>query len=221
MRLVLEGDVFYLPRYALHRPACHEFLNGRVYEPQTHALVTKLLAERGGNMIHAGTFFGDMLPSFAHACPGTLYAFEPVLENYVLAKLCVEANALGNVALFNAALGHELGIGHVYTGTTLHHGGASEISDRGQIPTLMPIDALDLSDLTLLRLDVEGYELPVLKGAERTLRRCCPIILIEDYKGTCGGFLGALGYEKSGEIPGLELWLDSAKHRDVAVPVHY
>jgi FkbM family methyltransferase len=210
-RLMLEGDAFFLPRYALHRPACREFLEGRLYEPDTHALVAKLFAERRGDMIHAGTFFGDMLPAFSRACQGTVYAFEPVLENYVLAKLCVETNKLRNVALFNAALGAGLEIGHVDAGTSLHRGGASEISDHGQTTTIMPIDGLGLSELSVLHLDVEGYELPTLKGAESTLRRCRPTVLIEDYKSTCSGFLETLDYVQSGEVPGLAIWVHRAK----------
>lgn len=206
-RLVLAEDAFYLPRYALHRPACREVLNGRLHEPETHALVTKLLSSRSGDMIHAGTFFGDMLPSFSRACQGTVYAFEPVLENYVLAKLCVESNKLGNVALFNAGLGEEVGVGHVDTGTSIHRGGECEISESGQTTTIMSIDLLGLSDLAVLQLDVEGYELPALKGAASTLRRCRPVVLIEDDKAECSGFLEALGYVRSGEIPELAIWV--------------
>lgn len=158
-------------------------------------------------MIHAGTFFGDMLPSFSRACQGTVYAFEPVLENYVLAKLCVESNKLGNVALFNAGLGEEVGVGHVDTGTSIHRGGECEISESGQTTTIMSIDLLGLSDLAVLQLDVEGYELPALKGAASTLRRCRPVVLIEDDKAECSGFLEALGYVRSGEIPELAIWV--------------
>jgi len=205
-RVTLDGSTYYLPKYALHRPACREFLEGRFYEPETHALVAKLLAERPGDMVHAGTFFGDMLPSFSRACGGTVFAFEPVLENYVLARLCVERNAFHNIALFHAGLGDALGVGRVDVGGAVHRGGGSEMADSGQTTTLMRIDNLELTNLAVLQLDVEGYELPALKGAQRTIDRCKPVILIEDYKKTSAALLRSLEYERSGEVPGLDIW---------------
>jgi FkbM family methyltransferase len=151
-----------------------------------------------------------MLPSFSRACAGTVYAFEPVLENYVLAKLCVEQNGLANVALFNAGLSDQLGVGRVDTGSSVHRGGGSEISDYGQPTTMISIDALDLANLSVLQLDVEGHEISALRGAERTIRRCRPVILIEDYKKLCGTLLESLGYQQSGKIPGLEIWLHAS-----------
>jgi hypothetical protein len=85
-------------------------LSGRLYEPRTDKLVSRFLECRGGDLIHAGTFFGDMLPTFSRSCPGTVYAFEPVLENFILAKLCVDTNKLENVFLINAGLGDNLSI---------------------------------------------------------------------------------------------------------------
>lgn len=42
-----------------------------------------------------------------------------------------------------------------------------------------PLDALDL-DPAFIKLDVQGHELAVLEGGERTLRRARPTLLIED-----------------------------------------
>lgn len=205
-RININSSAYFVPVYALHRPACREFIDGKLYEPQTHTLVHQILSRRSGDMIHAGAFFGDMLATFSRACAGVVYAFEPVLENYILAKLCVEDNKLGNVALFNAGLSDRLSVGHVDVGASLHRGGGSEISDRGQMTTLIPIDMLELDNVALIQLDVEGHELQALRGAEHTLRRCRPTVLIEDNNKVCGTFLDSLHYTYCGEIPGLEIW---------------
>ena len=51
----------------------------------------------------------------------------------------------------------------------------------------------------VLKIDVEGAELSVLKGALDTLRKSRPIILIEIHSeellAACIAFLGPLGYE--------------------------
>jgi FkbM family methyltransferase len=44
---------------------------------------------------------------------------------------------------------------------------------------LTPLDDLDLRDVAFIKIDVEGHELPVLRGAQRTLTQHRPVILIE------------------------------------------
>ncbi|MGE5270682.1 MAG: FkbM family methyltransferase [Thiohalocapsa sp.] len=43
----------------------------------------------------------------------------------------------------------------------------------------IPLDSLGLEDVDFIKIDVEGWELDVVKGAEDTIRRCHPVILIE------------------------------------------
>jgi FkbM family methyltransferase len=206
-KIRLDGSTHFLPRYAFGRPACRSLRNGELYEPKTHELVAMLLSEFGGDMVHAGTFFGDMLPSFAGHCQGTVYAFEPVLENFVLAKLSVEANGLRNVALFNSALSGSIGTIHIDTGDEAAHlGGASRVADSGQLVSTLTVDSLGLQNVNIIQLDVEGHELSALKGARATLLRCEPVVLIEDNHDECGGWLRGIEYEALGAIPGLSVW---------------
>jgi len=41
------------------------------------------------------------------------------------------------------------------------------------------VDALNLTDLDLLQLDIEGYEWHALMGARETIARCRPVIQVE------------------------------------------
>jgi len=41
------------------------------------------------------------------------------------------------------------------------------------------LDELELTDVRFVKLDIEGHELPALRGAERTVRRDRPLLLIE------------------------------------------
>lgn len=209
-RVEIGHEVYFVPDYAMHPTACKEILAGRYYEPLTHELIRLLLDSRPGNLIHAGTFFGDMLPSFSKKCPGIVYAYEPVLENYVLAKLCIQQNNLTNVHLWNVGLGNDFSIAHIDTGedAILHYGGSSQIGNVGQITTLARIDSFDLQDISVIQLDVEGFELQALKGAVNTIEACKPTILIEDNSNNCDTFLSGLGYLFVGNVPGLMVWSD-------------
>lgn len=204
----LDGASYFIPQYAAHRPACKMMLAGSYYEPATHQLVSLLFNQWSGDMIHAGTFFGDMLPSFSKKCPGTVYAFEPVLENYVLAKTCLMRNRIKNVALFNSGLGEKVEIAYMATSDVKngHNGGASCVADDGQVTTTVAIDSLSLDQLSVLQLDVEGFELSALRGAAATIARNRPVILVEDNEHNCAEFLGTNGYAFVGEIPNLFVW---------------
>jgi hypothetical protein len=41
------------------------------------------------------------------------------------------------------------------------------------------LDALDLPKVDFIKVDVEGHELAVLRGAVATLERCMPTLLVE------------------------------------------
>lgn len=209
-RVDLGSEVHFVPGYAIHRPACQEIIAGRYYEPLSHILIGALLDERPGDLIHAGTFFGDMLPSFSKKCFGMVYAFEPVLENYILAKLCVQQNELSNVILWNVGLGRDISTARIDTGekASHHHGGASRIGESGQLTSLLCIDSLGLKDVSVIQLDVEGFELDALKGAVQTIQTCKPTVLIEDNSNNCAPFLEGLGYVYIGRIPGLAVWTE-------------
>lgn len=201
------GDRYFVPSYASHRPAVRDLLGGVRYEPATHDFVHDFCGTFGGSIVHAGTFFGDMLPDFSRAVSGNVYAFEPVLENYILARLCVDRNDLLNVVLMNAALSDGLGALRIDTSDGgKHAGGSSTISDNGAICVGIDIDRLAIDDLVLIQLDVEGHELAVLKGAQTTIKNCRPVITVEDNNGNCSDLLGNIKYEFVGEIPGLKIW---------------
>jgi FkbM family methyltransferase len=85
----------------------------------------------------------------------------------------------------------------------------------GNIP-LMTIDSLDLGEVDLIQLDVEGGEFEALEGARETIARCRPVIILE-VKAT-QAFYGRtpddlriaverLGYERKNRFGRDELWV--------------
>lgn len=206
---------FYLPERAGHRVAVREFAEGRYYEPFTHLAFKTILEGKGGrNAVHAGAFFGDMLHTLSK-CAALVYAFEPVLENFIFAKKNAERLGLRNVILFNAGLGEVDGLLPIRTtdkqgrfiggGSTFNTGPRTEQHVYETAPVFR-IDSLPVADVALIELDVEGFELQALKGAVATIERDRPVILIEDNKDNCGDFLVSLGYEFSFATKGLGFW---------------
>jgi len=210
-----KGDEHHcVPAYAAHRPACRAILGGRYFEPMTHDFIHHLGAMEVGDLVHAGTFFGDMIPSFCKAFSGgTVYCFEPSLENYVLARLCVERNGTANALLFNAALSDSVRNHKIRTldSEGVHLGGASEIGGTGATVPSLTIDQFAFRNLICIQLDVEGHELFALKGAVQSLDIHQPVVMIEDNHRTCADFLTQRGYAHVLDIPGLQVWVTARR----------
>jgi FkbM family methyltransferase len=103
----------------------------------------------------------------------TVVTFEPDALNW----RCLDINVTeANVTKLNAALGSDHGVAGV------HHDelncGASYLVEGGSVPVI-PLDSLGLTACDFFQLDVEGYEFEALKGAEETIKRHSPVIVLE------------------------------------------
>ena len=76
-----------------------------VYEPKTIEFLISNCND--GDIVHAGTYFGDFLPALSRSCAphGKIWAFEPNPENYRAALITLHINGIQNVRLTNAGLG--------------------------------------------------------------------------------------------------------------------
>lgn len=104
----------------------------------------------------------------------TVYAFEPEALNF---HCLVQNTQSRNVIKMNAALGSE----NTFMNMKLHQGsncGMHKMSGFGHIP-MLALDTMNFPVLDFLQLDVEGFEEQALRGAEKTIRRTRPIIVVE------------------------------------------
>lgn len=94
-----------VPVSAMHRPAAKRVLAGKVWESDTIEFMISQFDS--GDIITAGTFFGDFLPALsAHLQPGAgIWAFEPNPESFRCAQITLMLNGLKNVVLTQAGLG--------------------------------------------------------------------------------------------------------------------
>lgn len=203
-----------VPAAAEHKPAVRRFLAGRYFEPFSHIAFTRIMQRAPGrDAVHAGAFFGDMLHTLSR-CSRFVHAFEPVLENYFLARRNLDRLGLGNVFLFNAGLSDANAILDIRTSEAggLAAGGGSSFVQRAsgdarvEKAPVLRLDDLPIGDAALLHLDVEGHELRALQGAAALIRRCRPVVLLEDLRNACDGFMHGLGYAFCFQRGGLKYW---------------
>lgn len=123
-----------------------------------------------------------------------VYAFEP---NPVVADLW-----RWNVTAKNAAL-REVALGKAQTTVGLKiydgHSGHTQVSGGGDIP-MATLDSFGFVDVDFIKIDVEGLEASVVKGAEDTIRRCRPVMVVEQK-----GEDARMGLKKDGALT----WLQS------------
>lgn len=104
-----------------------------------------------------------------------IVAFEPMASH----RECFNANmkdAKPRVTLYPYALGEREGTIGIHT--TVGSSGDTCVSGEGDIP-IKRLDALALPVVDFIKADCEGTELPALRGAEQTIRRCQPTIIVE------------------------------------------
>lgn len=100
-----------------------------------------------------------------------MYLFEPDPLNFSTLSI-----NLPNANKFNCAIGHErklVGMKH----TDNDNSGSSYVDGEGII-AMETLDSFNLKP-SLIKIDVEGFELNVLKGAEQTITKHHPIVAIE------------------------------------------
>ena len=115
---------------------------------------------------------------------GSVIAFEP--QRVLFQILCgnVALNSLKNVHTRHAAVGREPGSATVptldFTNVGNYGGLSLEGRTQGEEVPLLTVDQLNLSAYHMIKIDVEGMESEVLAGAEQTIRRCHPLVYVEN-----------------------------------------
>lgn len=110
---------------------------------------------------------------------GVVYAFEPQPKIFRELFYNIALNNIKNVKLFNTAIGSKNGKIELSPLTELNEGGTGCYGNSGIFADLITIDSLNLNNVSLIKIDVEGMEDSVLEGAKETILRNKPIIFIE------------------------------------------
>lgn len=135
-----------------------------------------LALDIGANIGNHSVYFSPLF--------GRIVSFEPNPSNFELLKL--NASLSHNIDVRNFGLGESEKIIELYE-NEVNLGGTSAVYRKGEAKpvqvAIKKLDALDLdfADLGLIKIDVEGMEAEVIKGARATIARHLPIILFEQH----------------------------------------
>lgn len=133
----------------------------------------------GGVMIDVGAWYGPWSQRLVKRADRVI-AIEPTARHAVLRQV-LPANA----DVVHAAASDRTGEGALWTAGTgdgaeglssLHR---RDIHSASFTVQLIRIDDLDAHDVRFIKIDVEGHEVAVLRGAEQTIKRERPRLLVE------------------------------------------
>ncbi len=170
----------------ISRGILEEVYFGRVYDKLNHP-------HTGNGVVDAGAHVGlySIKVSKLVGPKGRVLAFEPHPLNYAVLNSNIRLNSIGNIEAVCCALGESDGYVKLYL-ANLNSGGHSimprSIMPRTEEFLLVNVKRLDtaakeyqVQRLDFIKIDVEGAELLLLKGAEKTLREFRPNLAIAAY----------------------------------------
>jgi len=154
----------------------------------SHCTQRRNAFQSGGNI---GIWASAIASRFKHC-----YTAEPEPENFA----CLEINTRDtqNITRYQTAVGESFG----ETNLQITDGNAgAHYCVGGSGILITPIDALGLSDIDFVQLDVEGFEHHAILGAEKTIKASWPVVVLE-----LKGLGNKYGYPDSSTVDLLQTW---------------
>jgi FkbM family methyltransferase len=166
----------------------HELYYKGTYEKATMHVIHSCLKE-GDTFIDVGANIG-VVSLYASICvgnSGSIWAFEANPATVKLLEDNIALNKFTNIKIYEYALGAQEGTGEIYPETVENNRGAASMLKReGQSTVKFDIVIKKLDDVIgdtkpkLIKMDVEGWELEVLKGSKNILSGTdAPILIVE------------------------------------------
>jgi FkbM family methyltransferase len=175
------------------------------------------LLHRPGTKLDVGAHDGLLTLPLARLPGSRTLAFEPLPPAFARLSQALHAEygaVPPHVELHRSALGDAPGrltlsvpvlegvAQEQWASTAKSYAGFASVQVQQFEVPVITVDSLNLADLTAVKLDAEGAEYEVVRGAAETLRRCRPVLTLEleeRHREGCTwsvpAFLDALGYD--------------------------
>ena len=162
-------------------PIKHYMELGYVWEPHIVASIEEHVVS-GSVAVDVGAYMGvhALLMGRLVGQAGRVYAFEPQRKMFRELRHNVRLNGLGDVvAPLRYALGEENAVVEMDAPRKGIYEGGVAVGAGGDRVEMRTLDSFGFENVSLIKIDVEGFEDAVLAGAAQTIRASKPVILIE------------------------------------------
>jgi len=173
------------------------------------------LVKPGMTVVEVGANIGTHSVALARRChPGPLYLFEPQQRVFQILCANLALNGVQNALAYPDALSDAEGVVLIppldyaaefnFGGVSVHPAAEGVTGLRVRARTL---DSLQLPACHLIKVDVEGHEAQVIAGAAETIRRCRPMLYVENDRPALQqqliSLIAGLGYRQYWHLPPL------------------
>ncbi len=178
------GNKIYQHAFPIYRPL---YVAYKAYADRAERQLLKKILFRGAVTVDVGANIG-IYSEFLSRCvgpTGLVHSFEPSPENFRL--LSTATRHLSNVRLTQAAVGERSGKCKLYISDKLNVDHRAYKAD-GDSRRTIPAEMVALDDyfepgqrVDLIKMDIQGYELHALRGAQRVLQENPDINLLLEF----------------------------------------
>lgn len=183
----MQGLHFIVP--SLSEPIGFSLLVDRVYEKQTVYEILNLMND-GGCLLDVGANIGAICLPVARRLQqcGNVIAVEASPSIYATLRQNIELNTLRNVVAVNVAASDGDRFVEFYDAPKRSFGMGALAPQFGVSPMRVPAKSVDTilaecdeSNVRVMKVDVEGFEAQVFKGAERLLTGSSPPVIFFEF----------------------------------------
>ncbi|NRG16586.1 FkbM family methyltransferase [Rhizobiales bacterium] len=179
-----DNTIFHLPNLFDDEIQKIIYSSRRFYEQEILESIEKYVPE-DATILDIGANIGNHALYWARKSPNRkIVCFEPVSSTFEILKKNIEANNI------NAQISaHNFGVSDKPSKARIDRFSASNIGatrlrhdEAGEL-SLISIDGFisEENKIGMLKIDTEGFEVEVLKGADKTIERHKPIIFVETF----------------------------------------
>ena len=161
------------------------FFLGRWYDLPTQ-LALELILEEGSNVVDVGASYGHFSLAAASLVGknATVIAFEPNPSAFVRLGIHIDLNRLTNIRIYNAGLSNKedelvLNIPESNSGEASFTDIKNDNYKSIRCPIYVGDEIIGEQAISCIKIDVEGFEVRVLQGLLKAIKRDRPWIIIE------------------------------------------
>lgn len=170
--------------HAIYLP---QYINN--YETEVSGLIDLLLPDNG-TFIDAGANWGyfSLYAASKKGFQGNIHAFEPVEATFNSLTKTVSISNFGQaITCYPLALSDSKSTKTIQIEDAIHSGIASISNDNdGMEIQCTTLDSLNINNIDFIKIDVEGHEAEMLKGAQGSISQFKPYIIFENWINTSG-----------------------------------
>lgn len=174
-----NGGFYFIEKETRDLIKNHYLEKGKIWEPNVYEQLKRFAIPKS-TVIDVGGHMGThTLPlSRFVGYEGVVHVFEPQAKLFSELLINMHINDCSNIHFYRKALGNKRQAAEMSPFNAANEGNAW-IDSGGDKVQMEKLDDLNVTNVSLIKIDVEGYEDKVIEGAIKTITEQNPVLIVE------------------------------------------